>query len=336
MNRAPVLVTGANGYIGSFVTKLLLEKGFKVRGSVYSLARKSDYQFLYDLFPQSKSNLELVEADLTSKDAWPSVTKGVDSIFHVASPTPGSAPPEDEYFTKPAVAGVLNVLEAALKNDVRKVVVTSSVAAVAFRPKDKVCTEEDWEAEEGLVPYPKSKVRAEKAAWEFYEKNKGKMELAVVNPSFVFGPVLTSKGNTSSFVGTVMSGVLPGVFDSMMPIVDVRDVAEVHYRAMFNEKANGKRYLCVAESVPLGDVAHWLNKEFGKKGIKVPEGKVSLEEAKRHWNPEVKVFVETFGKRLVYDNQRSVKDLGMEYIPVEKTIIETGNSLLEHGMVKIE
>ncbi len=234
MNRAPVLVTGANGYLGSFITKLLLEKGLKVRGSVYSLSNKDSYQFLYDQFPESKDNLELVEADLTSKDCWTSVTKGVDSIFHVASPTPGSAPAEDEYFTKPAVAGVLNVLEAALKNDVKKVVVTSSVAAVAFRPKDKIFTEDDWEPEEGLVPYPKSKVRAEKAAWEFYEKNKGKMEITVVNPSFVFGPVLTAKGNTSSFVGTVMRGVLPGVFDTAMPIVDVRDVAEVHYRAMFN------------------------------------------------------------------------------------------------------
>ncbi len=231
----PILVTGANSYLGSFIIKLLLEKDFKVRGTVRSLANKSSYQFLYDMVPEKSNNLELIEAELANKEAWVSATKGIHYVFHVASPTPAEkVPQEDEYFTKPAVSGTLNVLEAALANGVKKVVITSSSATTAPSGKDKIYTEEGWADEEGQAPYPKSKIRAEKAAWEFYEKNKGKIEVAAVNPGFVFGPILNTKDSSTTLLAMIMNGMLPGVFETIIPIVDVRDVAETHYQAMFN------------------------------------------------------------------------------------------------------
>jgi len=333
----PVLVTGADGYLASFLIKLLLEKDLRVRGTVLSLADKSSYQFLYDLVPEKNNNLELIEANLTEKDVWATATKGVQYVFHVASPTPTeSAPKDEEYFMKPAVEGTLNVLEAALANGVKKVVVTSSGAAVGFTKKSKVLTEDDWESEEGLKSaYPKSKVRAERAVWEFYENNKDKIEVSVVNPGFVFGPMLSKKENTTTFLGLIMNGVLPGVFETAIPTVDVRDVAEVHYRAMFREGTNGKRYICVAECVSLEDITGCLNREFGKNGVKISEKKVSLEEVIKSGNPAAQVIGFVFMNTLKMDNQRSVKELGIEYLPVEKTIIDSGNDLIKFGFVKV-
>jgi len=261
--------------------------------------------------------------------------KSGEPVFHVASPTPvEKAPQDDEYFTKPAVAGVLNVLEASLANGVKKVVVTSSGATMASSEKDKVFSEEDWADEEGLAPYPKSKVRAERAAWEFYEKNKGNIEVAVVNPGFVFGPILNTKDGSPTLLAMIMNEILPGVFDTLIPIVDVRDVAEVHYRAMFNEKANGKRYVCNAESVRLEDIVHLLNKKFGEKGVKISEEKVNVEELFKSENPGVQALGFVFGTPIRVDNKRSKEELGIEYRPVKETIIDCGESLLKFGVVK--
>jgi len=335
--KNPILVTGADGYLASFLINLLLRKDFQVRGTVLSLADTSSYNFLYDMVPEKKDNLELIEANLSEQDIWKTATQGVQSIFHIASPTPSAtAPRTDEHFVKPAVSGVLSILEAAVANGVKKVVYTSSSSAIAFEKNPKLLTEEDWQAEEGLTSiYAKSKIRAEKAVWDFYEKNKGKIEIAVVNPSFVFGPLLSTRASTSGFVGNIMQGALPGIFDATIPVVDVRDVAEVHYRAMFRENANGQRYICMGESVPLGDIAHWINKEFGNKGIKISEEKMSLGEIMKSGKPEAQMLGYVFGSSLRYDNQKSVKDLEMNYLPVEKTIIDTGNDLIKFGLVKV-
>jgi len=330
-----VLVTGATGYVASFLIKILLEQDYKVRGTVRSLANKSSYDFLYNLVPEKNSNLELVEADLSNKASWGPATKGTPYVFHVASPIPQEGSPKtEEFYIKPAIEGTMNVLEAALENGVKKVVLTSTGGTIALRKGTRPWREEDWQEENDSISlYGIGKIRAEKAAWDFYEKNR-KIEMTTLHPSFIFGPLVNNRSNSSSFVGHIMNGIWPGVFETVISVVDVRDTADMHLKAMFDEKSNGQRYICASESVSLAQVASWLNKEFGDRGIHVPEKEVSLEDFMKSENPLVQTLGFYFRHGLVFDHTKSEKELGMNYIPVEKTIIDTGNDLLKYGIVK--
>jgi dihydroflavonol-4-reductase len=155
---APILVTGASGYLASHLIKLLLEKGYKVRGTVRSLANKAKYQFLYDLVPEKNDNLELAEANLSEKACWLTAVKGYEYVLHVASPVPPYVPKDEMELIGPAVAGAENVLEAALAKNIKKVVMTSSCQAIYFGNEGKTVTEEDWSVEEKCPAYPKSKL----------------------------------------------------------------------------------------------------------------------------------------------------------------------------------
>lgn len=172
---APILVTGASGYLASHLIKLLLENGYKVRGTIRSLASKAKYQFLYNLVAEKNGNLELLEANLSEKACWSTAVEGCEYVFHVASPVPPYVPKDEMELIGPAIAGAENVLEAALAKNVKKVVMTSSCQAIYFGNEGKTVTEEDWSVEEKCPAYPKSKLKAEKAAWKFYEEYKDKL-----------------------------------------------------------------------------------------------------------------------------------------------------------------
>jgi dihydroflavonol-4-reductase len=160
-----VLVTGASGYIASHVIKELLARGYGVAGTVRSLANKDKYAFLYE-FPQAKEHLELREADLLDPNSWDSALKGVSSVIHVASPIPPGIPQHEDELIKPAVEGTRNVIQASLRNKVKRLIFTSSCLTVMVRTDGKVATEDDWSQENLLHHYPKSKYLAEKLFWE--------------------------------------------------------------------------------------------------------------------------------------------------------------------------
>lgn len=331
---SPILVTGATGYLASHLIKLLLQKDYKVRGTIRSLANKDKYQFLYDLVPSKKDNLTLVEADLTTKSSWSAAIEGCQFIFHMASPLPSTAPKDENEVIVPAVEGTVNVLEAALAKGAKKVVVTSSCLSILVGNAQKVCTEEDWANEAYCSPYAKSKVKAEKAAWQFYEEHKGRIQMTVVNPILVLGPVLTKHGGASeAFIRDVLNGDFPGAMDIGLGIVDVRDVAECHYRVMFSDKTNGQRVACSSETKSVGQVIGYLKKEFGKYGYKIQDQPVTAEDAKKSRSDTAHEYAPLVGMNLRVDNGRSVKELGMKYIPVEKTLVDMGYSLIKNGIV---
>jgi len=153
--NTPLLVTGATGYLASHIIKLLLQQGYKVRGTVRSLANKDKYQFLYDLIPEKKQNLELAEADLTDKASWGKAVEGIEYIFHVASPIPPYIPKDEMEIIRPAIDGTLNVLEAAVQKGAKKVVVTSSCLAIFVGNAGRVLTEDDWSKEEVIKGNPR-------------------------------------------------------------------------------------------------------------------------------------------------------------------------------------
>jgi len=326
-----ILVTGASGYIASHLIKILLENDFKVRGTVRSLSNKEKYNFLFSLAPSKKDNLTLIEADLTNKASWLSAVDGCDYVFHLASPIPVSAPKDEMELIGPAVEGTLNVLEASV---VRKVVITSSVAAIGTGHQGLI-TEELWSKEEMCPPYPKSKVRAEKAAWEFYEQNKGKLELVVINPCLVLGPMFIQHKNTSeSLLSEIIKGNIPGVPDSSMLFVDVRDVADAHFKAMWKEEANGKRYIIAPEPTTMPEMVKVLNKEFKSKGFDIPEKIVSVEEFKTSGSPIGPRLAMIGGRRnITISNRRGVEELKMKYHSHESTLVDMGNSLINLGIV---
>jgi nucleoside-diphosphate-sugar epimerase len=331
----PILVTGASGYIASHLIKLLLEKGYKVRGTVRSLADKSKYDFLYNLVPEKKDNLEFFEADLTNKASWQKAVEGCEYIFHVASPFPAGAPKHEDELIIPAVEGTLNVLEAALDKEAKKVVITSSFAAISFgNESKKVLTDDDWSDEVKCPAYPKSKVRAEKAAWEFYEKNKDKIQVTVLNPTGVFGPILTKQPqSTAALLSEFMNGTYPGIPDFKFGVVDVRDLAQAHFNAMFDEKTTGKRYLTSAKLSSIEEICDILKREFGKYGYNIPDKHLTYQEFMDSGHPAAGAHGPFIGRSMSFDNQRSIRELNLNYLSTEQTIIDMAYSLIKYGMI---
>ncbi|GFO29722.1 NADPH-dependent aldehyde reductase ari1-like isoform x2, partial [Plakobranchus ocellatus] len=239
MSDPLVLVTGASGFLGRHVVKVLQEKGYRVRGTVRSLKNAKRVEHLYNLCPNAKFKLELVEADLTKDETWLDAVEGCTYIHHVASPFPLEDVNRDEEIIGPAIQGTLGVMKAAAKTGmVKRIVLTSSSSAVGFVGGNKdPRTEKDWTNinDKGISAYPKSKVLAEKAAWEFVANlpENEKFELAVINPVFILGPVLQGSGGTSfEIIQQILMKEVPVVPHFNLGVCDVRDVAEAHLRCM--------------------------------------------------------------------------------------------------------
>ena len=266
MNKI-ILVTGGSGFVGVHTILQLLQRGFDVRTTIRSLAKKDVViNALKDSGIEDVSRLTFVEADLTSDAGWEDAMKDVTYVLHVASPFPAKEPSDENELIIPARDGALRVLKAAKIAGVKRVVLTSSFAAVGYsiNPKDHIFTEEDWtDVNVPLPAYIKSKTVAEKAAWDFVENNSG-LELTVINPVGIFGPAIG--GISSASLDIAVSGILNGTTSQSpnftMGIVDVRDVAAIHILAMEHPKAGGARFIACADGVmSFYDVAELFKKE---------------------------------------------------------------------------
>ena len=230
-----VLVTGATGFIGLHCIQQLLEKGYEVNGTVRSLDRESEIRNGLSNNNTNHENLKLFPVDLNSDEGWDNAIHGCDYVLHVASPISLEEQDED-YFVKPAIAGVKRALSFANKHGVKKVVLTSSVAAIFdTMEKKSYYDESDWSDPENpaISHYSKSKTLAERAAWEYVENEDNPFELAVINPALVTGPTLTGDlGESNKAVQMVAGGKMPVAVPLMFGYVDVRDVAAAHILAM--------------------------------------------------------------------------------------------------------
>merc|ERR1712054_690879 len=179
----PIVVTGVNGYVSQHVTKLLLENGYKVKGTVRSLAAKQKYEFLYNLTPDAKDKIQFIEANLNDNKVWDDVLNGAEAVLHVASPLPFEGIPDEEMI-KAAVEGMKAITQAALRQGVKKLIYTSSIVTQVkgFGAKGEKITNETWGEPEGMDGYSKSKYYAEKELWSFYNKNKNKITVATISP----------------------------------------------------------------------------------------------------------------------------------------------------------
>jgi dihydroflavonol-4-reductase len=338
-----VLVTGASGYIGGHCVVDLLRRGYRVRGTVRSLAKRGSVERLADLVPGSKQRLEIVEADLSDDQGWPQAVRDCTYVLHVASPFPPNVPAEEMEVIAPAVDGTKRVLgaAAATRGAVKRVVLTSSVAAVAYGRKDaadKVFTEDDWSIVEHCDPYQKSKTLAERFAWDYVRAlpAEQRFDLAVINPGFVLGPLLDPDVQTSSeLVKRLLRRELPGCPQLGFAVVDVRDVATMHRLAMETPDAAGMRFICAGDHYWVRDIARVLAEEFAAFGYRVPTRTIPywLLWVVGRFDPTVRMTLGYIGRRELVSHERAHNILGWSPRPLRETLVDMGHSLIEQGVV---
>ncbi len=334
MSGESVLVTGGSGFIGSHTILDLLGAGYRVRTTVRSPEREATVREL--LGAESADSLSFAIADLTSDAGWGEAVSGCDFVLHLASPFPLGPPKHEDDLILPAREGALRVLAAARDARVKRVVMTSSFAAIGYggTPRDRPFTEKDWTNPDGdgVSAYAKSKTLAERAAWDFIEREGGGLELSVVNPVGVFGPALGSDISTSlQLVKRLLDGAMPGLPRVSFGIVDVRDVADMHRRAMTDPGAAGERFLAVAgEFMSVAEIAAVLRERMGDDAKKVPTRMLPnwLVRLVSRFDSSVKQIVPELGKVKQASNAKAKQTLGWSPRSNEDAIVATAESLL--------
>ena len=338
ITNKPICVTGASGFIASYVIRELLDNGYTVLATVRGLTKGNNYEYLTSL-PGAAERLELVQAELLTEGSYDEAIAGCEYVIHTASPYVLDVKDPQHDLVDPALKGTLNVLQACGKSgSVKKVVLTSSVAAVFDEPiSGRVYTEKDWNETSSLArnPYFYSKTLAERSAWDYIEKENPAFELVVVNPGVVIGPSLVPSLNTSNqILRDILAGTYPMIMSISWGFVDVRDVAHAHILAMENEKAKG-RYLCTSETLGMSEVVSIL-REAGYSNYKLPKMKMTgmvgnaMVKILVSTQPKgVRTFIRTHvGRGVEYDNSKIRQELGISFRSVKESILEAVKDLL--------
>tara|TARA_B100000945_G_scaffold233384_1_gene189718 strand:- start:1248 stop:2261 length:1014 start_codon:yes stop_codon:yes gene_type:complete len=328
-----VLVTGGSGFIALHCIDQLLEKGFMVRTTIRSESRKDEIYKAMDKYPNLDQNLEFHICDLLEDKGWDAAVNGCDYVLHVASPFILEVPSDENVLIRPAVDGTLRVLNACSRANVKKVVLTSSVAAVAYgHGTEKTYDESDWSntgEDSGITPYAKSKTLAEKAAWDFVEEldPDKKFDFTVINPVGVFGPMLTSDmGTSNSLVSKLINGELPACPATHMGYVDVRDVAKAHVFSMLNSSTNDKRIIVSESEMFFVDVGRILN-EAGFKKSPTKQMPNWLVKCLALFIKELSGVTKSLGKRVDTDKSLAKSLFDWQYISAKDSIVDTANQL---------
>jgi nucleoside-diphosphate-sugar epimerase len=338
-----VLVTGGSGFIGSHAILELLAAGYEVRTTVRSLKREPDVRAMLKAGgAEPGEKLAFVEADLVRDAGWSDAVTGCEFVLHVASPLPRGVPRDENELIVPAREGALRVLRAARNAGVKRVVMTSSFAAIGYghKPQSAPFTEKDWTDVDGggMTAYTKSKTLAERAAWDFMAREGGALELATVNPVVVFGPVLGPDYSASILlVQRMMEGALPGCPKLSFGVVDARDVADLHLRAMTHPAAGGERFLAVAgDFLWMAEMARALKSRMGNVARRVPTRRLPnfLVRLAALRDPAVKLILPELGRWKNATSEKAQRILGWRPRPAEEAMAATAESLVRLGLLK--
>jgi dihydroflavonol-4-reductase len=339
-SQTTVLVTGASGFIGLHCVRELLQQGYRVRGSLRSPQREARLRAALAEHVDVGDRLEFATADLASDDGWEAAVAGCTYVLHVASPLPRELPEHEDDLIVPAREGALRVLRAASDAGVARVVLTSSMAAVisGHRRDGRAFDESDWSLTEKINPYEKSKTLAERAAWDFVAAlpEDRMLELAVINPGLVLGPILEEDyGTSAEAVKKLLARELPGCPRLGYEVVDVRDVADAHVAAMTAPGAAGQRFCCVESFAWMSDIARILKRHFGPRGYRVPTLPLPdfLVRIVARFDGTVRLVVDDLGCHQQVSNERIKRVLGWQPRGLEETVVATGESLIENGVV---
>ncbi|OQN97562.1 hypothetical protein B0A48_16716 [Cryoendolithus antarcticus] len=345
-----VLVTGGTGFIGSHCILQLLQAGYQAHTTIRKASRADEIKEAVrngGVSEAQANGIKFFTADLMKDDGWEEACAGCTYVLHVASPFPAAPPKHEDELIMPAREGTLRVLLAAKKSGtVKRVVITSSYAAIGYGHADRTTpfTETDWtdlESGRPVPAYQKSKTIAERAAWDFVKSDGGALELAVVNPVGVFGPLLSSKGDSTSLeiIKRMLEGALPGLPQISFGAVDVRDVASLHLLAMTNPKAAGNRYLAVADGpfISFKDISATLKKGLPAQSKKVPTMQLPnfVLRLAALWDPAVRLITGELGKTNSASNAKAKTELGHVFKTSEESVISAAESLIKLGVVKV-
>lgn len=329
MDDVKVLVTGATGFVAGHCIAELRRHGYQVRGTVRDL-RTADVGHLRG------DGVEIVAATLDSDAGWAEAVAGCTYVWHVASPFPAAVPKDESELITPAVEGTRRVLRAAAAaGTVRRVVLTSSLAAVYYgHSAGRVFTEADWSEVAHAGAYPKSKTLAERAAWDLARETG--LDLVVLNPGSIFGPVLNARRSTSlEVVRRLLSNQLPAVPRIGWSSVDVRDLARAHRLATETPAAAGNRYICSGPHVWMSEIAQILAEEYRPRGYRITTRPLP------YWlmriialaDPTVRLALGFYGREEQVSAAKAEKELGWTMRPIRESILDTAESMLKLGVV---
>jgi dihydroflavonol-4-reductase len=336
MADATTLVTGGTGFLGGWCVAQLLERGHDVRTTVRDLSREPAVrEAVASADAEPGGRLTVLAADLTSDDGWAEAVAGCQYVLHVASPFPPEQPKDPDELIVPARDGALRVLEAALDAGVERVVMTSSVAAIrGARDSSESApfTEADWtdgdDAER--TPYVRSKTIAERAAWDVAREAGSEEKLAVVNPGAIIGPPLSADRSTSlQAIQRLLDG-MPAMPRLGFTFVDVRDVADLHLRAMTDPAAGGERFIAADRFLWTYEVAAVIRERLGDAAPKVPTRVAPnlLVRAMSLVDAGIRPYVGDLGKRQWMSSDKAREKLGWSPRPIEDSIEDTARALL--------
>lgn len=341
MSGELVLVTGGTGFIGAHCIVRLLDARYRVRTTLRSLARADDVRALVRAGGADPTGIEYAQADLTHDDGWPTALEGASYVLHVASPFPMRQPKDENELIAPARDGALRVLRAARDAGVRRVVLTSSFAAIGYSTSpDRPFTEQDWTdpADPNLTAYVRSKTVAERAAWDFVDHEGVDLELATVNPVVVFGPTLGAELSTSvALLRELLNGSVPAVPHGAVSGVDVRDVADLHLVAMTHPDAAGERFLAVSgDPISSPDLAQLLRERLGDRAARVPRGVLPNWVARLGAlvNSDLRAVVPELARPRRASSEKAERVLDWRPRPRDEAIIASAESLIELGLVR--
>jgi nucleoside-diphosphate-sugar epimerase len=337
-----VLVTGATGYVARHCITQLLERGFRVRGTLRSMARAPEAERAIARAlkePELTASLSFMEAQLLNAGDWADTMTGVGYVLHVASPLPATRPKSDDELIAPAREGTLNVMRAAAASGVERVVQTSSAAAICYgcaAPDHRVFTEQDWSDPHhpDNSAYTRSKTLAELAVWETLPTLSRALEWVTINPGLILGPVLDRDASASvQVVAKLLKGEMPGVPRLAWPIVDVRDIADLHIRAMTTPAAAGQRYIGAADFITMFEISQILRRELGAAGAKAPLRRLPDWLVRVVGLVDKEVGGQTFelGKERRLSSAKARSELGWTTRPAKATILDTAASLARVG-----
>jgi nucleoside-diphosphate-sugar epimerase len=333
-----VLVTGGSGFIGGWCVVELLKRGYTVRTTVRSLSKEPAARAAIAAEVDPGDRLTFFAAELTKDDGWDTAAAGCDYVLHVASPLGVDDPKDPNELIIPARDGALRALKAAAKAGVKRVVMTSSVAAASppENTADSLTDEMVWTDPkgEGVGAYPQSKTIAERAGWAFIQAQGGSTTLATVNPALVIGPVLTKENLGSvQVIQRLMNGSMPGTPRLGFNIVDVRDVADLHIRAMTAPQAAGERFIAAGDFYWMADIGKVLRAELGTKAAKVPTRPLPDFVLKliALFDRTLRVVTPSLGRKHAFSSDKAKRMLGWAPRPATTSIVECAESLIAKG-----
>lgn len=330
-----VLVTGGTGFIAGWCIVELLKRGFTVRTTVRSLSKEQLVRAAVSTAVDPADRLTFFAADLTLDEGWDAAVAGCDYVLHVASPLGLDDSKNPDALIIPAREGALRVLRSATKAGVKRVVMTSACAAASpsSYTEDGITDETLWTDpnDSNLSTYRKSKTLAELAAWQFMKDYHGSTTLTTILPGAVFGPILSAENvGTAQVIGRLLQGRMPGTPRIGLEVVDIRDLVDVHIRAMTSNQAAGERFIAVSEFMWMADMAKTLRSKLGESASKVPVRTVPdfVIRILSRFDPNLRAIMPGLGRKNRHTSAKAQRLLGWHPRPAAETVLDCAESLI--------